>query len=728
MQSSEIKKAEKEVYSLIDEKRIKEAVDILKKLAVHTQNNVLIDGLYNIEMTYKSLLQYTVKGFSDPERQQVYNHLICDLYESADQLFASLYTLYGAGLFYETRRKFKDTPEELFIEKYNIIIEETTNADPSFLSNDLYNSNFTELFELLLSYPLAGKFKDNITKLFSKEGLSWPQQSVLISAITINIMQHFDKKSFQCLLSLIIHPNPQIKQRVVTGALLILYKYDNRLYHCPTIKEGAEILKDKAGEEAIQNIIIQLIRTLETEKLAKQFTDEILPEVARINPNLRDRLDLDNIISDSLKEGKNPDWEDIFSDSPELMDKLEEMSKLQMEGSDLFISTFKMLKHFPFFNKINNWFIPFYYPGATVEEILQNETDAFKNPEILSAMSESGVLCNSDKYSLILSIPHMPQTQKEMMGKMFGSEMKTLKEVENSDNIIDPEKKALSISNQYIQDLYRFFKVHPAKNYFNDPFAWKLDFYNSNFISLIFKSEEFYNKISEYLFSKGRFNEAAEAFNILNSKSEPDMQRTQKLAFCYQQKKEYKKALNLYLKADIIDHTQTWNIKKIALCYRYLNNSEKALEYYLKAEKEAPENIHTLVSIGHCLLEIKDFSKALNYYFKVEYLNPGNKKVWRPIVWCALALGKFDQSEKYCKNLIDSTPSYHDYMNMGHIQWCKGNIEEALTWYKKSITESKNSIDKFYKTFQNDFDILKNHNINQVDVPIMIDKLRYSID
>ncbi len=596
--------------------------------------------------------------------------------------------------------------------------------------SEAFNEGARNLFERLLTQSHIYKTEaPAITTIFTEGSLPWPQQCILVSATTVHLLHHFNEQALLFLFKLVTHPNVEVCQRALVGLFLVLHKYDERLALYPEIGQQLLRLKDKyARSESLRNIVIQIMRTSETEKLARKLTDEILPEVARIHPNLRDRLDLDNIIGDGFKEGKNPDWENIFSDSPELMGKLEEFSRLQMEGADLFISTFRMLKHFPFFNHIENWFMPFPWPNPIVEEILKNESGPFKNQDLLKGMAQSSILCNSDKYSLILSIPQMPAAQKEMMGQMFMAELGAAHEIEKSDELIDGDKKSLAISNQYIQDLYRFFRVHPRKGNFRDPFATPLDFHNCHFIEVLFPGEDFLKSLGTYLFEKDRFKEALEAFNKLATKETPSMQILQKQAFCQQQMNRYDQALDLYLQADLFDHSQVWNLKKIALCYRYLKNPEKALAYYLEAEKYTPDNLHTQVSIGHCLLELKNFDQALKYYFKVEYLDPTNQKVWRPIVWCALALGKFDQAQKYSHKLLDENPTQHDYMNMGHIMWCQGNRQQALEWYQKSVTFPEHSFKAFLESFSNDTEMLVNHEVEETDIPIMLDQLRYHLE
>ncbi len=171
-----------------------------------------------------------------------------------------------------------------------------------------------------------------------------------------------------------------------------------------------------------------------------------------------------------------------------------------------------------------------------------------------------------------------------------------------------------------------------------------------------------------------------------------------------------------------------WTVKKIALCYRNLKRPDKALEYYQEAEKLDPEDLSNLLNVGHCLLELDQFDEALSYYFKVEYLAPGNKKVWRPIAWCSFLTGKKEQAEQYFLRLMEENPNKHDLMNMGHVQWSLGNRKAALDYYKRSISGTGFSEAGFMNVFNEDLPQLLQQGIDQEDVPIMLDQLRYFVE
>jgi len=171
-----------------------------------------------------------------------------------------------------------------------------------------------------------------------------------------------------------------------------------------------------------------------------------------------------------------------------------------------------------------------------------------------------------------------------------------------------------------------------------------------------------------------------------------------------------------------------WNYNKIALCYRNLKQPKKALEYYLEIEKLNDQDLSTQLNIGHCYLELEQFEEALKCYFKVEYLAPGNKKVWRPLGWCSFVTGKKDQAAKYFQQLVDDEPGKHDFMNMGLVQWSLGNRKAALEYYKKSISANNFTEMKFFEIFNEDLHHLINQGVEKDDIPIMLDQLRYFLE
>jgi tetratricopeptide (TPR) repeat protein len=473
-------------------------------------------------------------------------------------------------------------------------------------------------------------------------------------------------------------------------------------------------------------IVLQTIRSRETEELGKKLHEEILPQVAKLKPRIEEKLDLDNILPVDKLDEKNPDWAEMFNDSEEIFKTMEELTKLQMEGADVYMSAFANMKHFDFFKDFQNWFIPFYPDHETVDEIFNDEILGPGTNELSEALYKTPFICNSDKYSLILNLKYLPSSQKTMMLKVFRMELEGLQQLNDDESVIDPFMNFRVNVTQYLQDIYRFFKLSPYKKEFEDLFIGKLDIYNSEFFKMTCNASEAEAGLADYFFSKNFYEDAMHLYLKQVKEKPTDFQLYEKLGYCYQEKGNYKEALKYYRRAELIDR-KVWTIKKIGLCLRRLGKNEDALEYYLQAGDMEPENIHTIIMTAHCYLDLKDYEQALKYYFKVEYIEPKNLKILRPIAYCYFALGRFEESAKYYDRLSAGRLNGHDQINIGHLALCKGNKKEAIDYYKQSIISGDLSKEQFITIFTEDSTLLTSLGVSTDDLPIILDYLLFTM-
>ena len=361
---------------------------------------------------------------------------------------------------------------------------------------------------------------------------------------------------------------------------------------------------------------------------------------------------------------------------------------------------------------------------SSVAEVLKKENQ----PGLVEAMSKNYFLCNSDKYSLVFSMLQMPEHFRDTMAQSLKMESEQIEEIKKDEELLAQSTKGETISNQYIQDIYRFFKLYYRKRDFHDPFDTKLDLYNLFFIKEIEDCETLLRTIGEAYFSKDFYDDAIAIFENLLEKDKLNMELHQKIGYCYQKKGDYEKALSFYKKAEIMKSDSVWNLRKIAFCYRSLKDLETALKYYLLVEKQAPDNLGVQLNIGHCYLEQKMYHEALQVFFKVEYLAPTNQKVWRPIAWCSFITGKLEQADKYYRKIAEEERNHHDWINLGHVTWCFKDRKNALLFYKKALESMNYDVNSFLRILKEDAPFLIENGINKNEIPIFLDKLRYEVN
>jgi len=738
----ELKEKYGKICNLLSERKLKPAFDLLDQLISVNSLGEYRDEFASLEQNYKFMLKYTVEGINDPERQKIYDHLLISSFELADNTNENLRMKYSQSIEYQKKRGFVRhyiadfkaffhdlENDSIQKELRTLLTEETAGNTETRMDAEIHLQKiFTLFYHLWFTDHLTENEIEYIRSFLDNEAFPFYEKSLIVTGLTLSLLRFFNEKKIILLFNAYENLNEEVSQRALIGLLIGIYHYDRRMPLFHAITGRLQILiEDQRFKSNFEKSILQFIRSKETEKIQRKLQDEIIPEMIKLSPNLRNKLSIESLLGEGLSEDKNPEWHEIMKDAPELLGKMEELTEMQLEGSDVFLSSFSMLKQFPFFSELANWFFPFTPDHPEVKKNPVNK-ESGEDLSFLQLIMKSPMLCNSDKYSFFFSILNIPPDYKKMVSDSLKSEAEQFDEITKDESFLAHSKTAEKIISQYIRDLYRFYKIHPQHDGFEDIFAWKFDFHNKfAFSKLLGEDLKIQRSIAEFNFAKNYFLEAADIFELL-LKNDDDAEMLQKLAFCYQKMGDYKKALHFYLKADLFDQNKLWNLKKIALCYRNLKKTAKALEYYQQAEILESDNLSLYVSIGQCQMEMNLYEEALKSYYKVEYLNPGNKKIWRPIGWCSFLVGKIEQAAKYYERLIEDHPNKYDLLNMGHVQWCLGNRKAALDFYKKSINDPGSSEKDFMEAFDEDLQHLLRQGIDPDDVPIMLDQLRYFLE
>jgi tetratricopeptide (TPR) repeat protein len=727
---------------LVSERKIKQSLDILHDMISVSSLGDLRDEYNNIEMTYRNMLSYTIEGINDPERNKVYLKLIQSILGLADSLRQDILSHYSGWHTYwvmqETLKEQKLTGKTLVETVDDLMfkseldewlkLSNEINPDPESEISLKHKQLIRKIFNHLWLTDYYGEAEDSLVRIIMNSGkFRWFESSLFVSAITLSAFRTFQAEKLFCLIGFYEAGVEKVMERALSGLILNLHYYNSRILLYPEITSRiTSMSKESRLREHCRLIVLQTIRSRETENLSKKLHNEILPKVAKLRPRIEEKLDLDNILPEDKYEDKNPDWSEMFSDSEEIFKTMEELTNLQMEGADVYMSAFANLKHFDFFKDFQNWFVPFYPDHEIINEIFHDEILGPGTNELAEALYKTPFICNSDKYSLLLNLKYLPSSQKTMMLKVFRMELDGLQQLESEEAETDPYRSFRINVTQYLQDIYRFFKLSPYRKEFEDLFSGKLDIYNSEFFRMTCNASEAEAGLADYFFSKNYYSDALDLF-LRQAEVKPDeSQLYEKIAFCYQQEENYAEALRYYQRAELIER-KVWTLKKIGLCLRRLGRKEEALDYYLQAGSMDPEDMHTAIMTGHCYLDIHDYETALKYYFRVEYTDPGNLKILRPIAFCYFALGRFEDSEKYYERLSTGKLNAHDYINKGHLSLCRGRKKEAIDFYRLGINSGEISKEEFMTIFEEDQPLLLSLGVNREDLPILLDYLLFSI-
>ena len=724
------------IRTLLEEKRLKEALMQLESLLWQCPDWDLRTRLEQLQTSYKYMLEYMKQGANDPERWNLYQKMVSDTWGIADQSRLLILDNASSRYYHEVRRTPKSPDLSNYGLKTILHILESFNDDlaVSGLLSDEKMDEVLKRHEDTLKFMFIRTWtnsawtpedEEDAKAMLASELLPGDDLCLFVSALTLSLMECFDLRKIMWLLDAYEHPNVNVSQRALVGAMIIFHIYRSRLTFYPELIKRVDLMEEiPSFREDVARIYRQMLLCQETEKIDKKMREEIIPEMLKNVSSMKNmRFGFEE--SDEENNDMNPDWEDAFEKSG-LGDKLREMNELQLEGADVYMSTFAALKNYPFFREVHNWFYPFSKQQSNVLKAMKQAGN--QGGSLLDLILQSGFFSNSDKYSLFFTIHQLPQSQQDMMlSQLNEQQVAELAEKSNVETMKKFNERPGTVSNQYLHDLYRFFKLYPGHLDFDDIFTSALDFHNLPILQPYVSDEESLTTIAEYYLRKNYFLDALTIYNRLSDANQESDILFQKIGYCKQMNGDIQGALEAYLHADLINPDSKWVIRRIAGCYRTLKQPEEALKYYHRYEAFNPDDLSIQICIGHCHLELKNYNEALKYYFKVDYLDNKSTKAWRPIAWCSFLTGKYDQARNYYKKIMDNQPNTQDFLNAGHTEWALQNIKGALAFYKKAVEKESGDFSKFQEQFNQDIPDLLVAGIEEAEVPLMMDQLRYSL-
>ena len=721
------------IHTLLENKRLKEALMQLESLLWQCPDWELRTRLEQLQTSYKYMLDYMRQGANDPERWNLYLKMIADAWSIADQSQLLMLDNASSRYYHEIRR----TPVSPELANYGIRtilhILESFNDDlaVSGLLSDKNMDAVLKRHEDTLKFMFVRTWansewtaqdEEDAQAMLTSELLPGDDLCLFVSAVTMSLMECFDLRKITWMLDAYHHTNVNVNQRALVGVMIIFYIYRNRLTIYPELINRVVLMdEDLEFRNNVVRIYRQMLLCQETEKIDKKMREEIIPEMLKNVSSMKNmRFGLDE--NDEENDDKNPDWEDAFERSG-LGDKLREMNELQLEGADVYMSTFSALKSYPFFREVHNWFYPFSKQQSDVLKSLKKAGN--QGSSLLDLILQSGFFSNSDKYSLFFTIHQLPQMQQDiMLSQLSEQQVSEVAELSNAETLKQLNERPGTVSNQYLHDLYRFFKLSVRRHEFRDIFKEKLDLHLVPALDHLLYWEYELLPIADFYISKERWDEAIELFEeILETTGkfeEENAEYYQKFGYALQKRKRYAEAIQAYLKADLLKPDNIWNNRHLATCYRLNRDYQAALTYYKKVEEAAPDDANATFYIGNCLAEMGQHEEALNYFFKLDFIENNSVRAWRGIGWCSFINRKYEQAMKYYEKIMAHKPLAIDYMNAGHVAWVMGDIQKAASFYEKAITVCGNR-EQFLDMFHKDKGSLLKQGIREEDMPLMLD-------
>lgn len=744
---SEIKN---KIKKCVSESHLREAFSLARSLSEGNLAWDISDALDNAEQSYKRLLSYAISGAEDPGRDD----MVADLGESiltiTDQLERRNAAKDEPTLYYNNVRYLQANPNETvtsLLETYKKQCSELSLLDlvasGSHSTKYLTTTSERERLERLIfnilwtSFPLSRGDFEVISSTLKSQLLPNYAVTMFTWAIVMGGLEFYDPRRLELLCDLYSTADNQVTAVALIGLLTIMHRWRERRFPRRLSERFATVRELPSWSSDVRTAYMELTRTRDTDRISAKIRDEIVPEMMKLKPDFERKISTPETITPEEME-ENPEWQEML-DKSGLANRLKEMSEIQEEGGDIMMGTFAHLKQFPFFNEIANWFIPFHSERSEFADYPGNG-GVNKIAEMFEGLQ---FLCDSDKYSLLMSLTHVPQSQRDMVIGQLNAQAEQLNELRAA-SLYHSSDSRRDIIRRQIQNLYRFFRLFRRKGEFYNPFEEGVNLVAVTALVDDVKDAELLNLIAEFYFSHQYYDEALEVFEIIDSISEPSVAIYQKMGHCLMKLGRTSAALSCFEKADMLDNHSIWTIARLAKCHALLGNHVSALCAYERLEELRPDQPSNSMAIGRAHLALRHYTEAVNAFYKAFYLDEESGKALRPLAWSLMMDKQFDQSRKYYERILtDFDPIPEDYLNMGHLSIATGKFLEAQNFYKLSIISRKPSpgsstdfnqeevsqpcIDSFIADITADTASLSHLGIASSLIPLIIDSLLYSL-
>lgn len=704
MDKAEISKLRNKIFEHLDNRQLALALKHLRTMVDSTTQWDMKEAFNRLDTSYGYLLQYLSQGVSDPQRDTILSQIFAEAYELTDKTVIALAAEQSTHLFYLRHQEYSGRSLEAMLTEYKAEHSKSALINPDDI-NTTVSINILKRCEAIesdifnkvwSSFPIENADIGVLASALRDNELPSHLKSLILSALMLGLTKFFDAPKLKLLIdSYTFIDDDEPKLRALINAVIILYLYRNRInYYSDLLSSLDEIQKLPSFTSDMQLIFTRLIHSRNTDNISRKMREGIMPELQKMSPDLFNKIkgkSPGTINIDEIEE--NPQWQE-WLDKSGITKKLEEFNEIQLEGGDVFISTFSKLKSYPFFNTLSNWFLPYHDNCSAV-------TSAFggKKHPLTALFKVMPILCDSDKYSMLLSIASAPESQRNMMFSQFEAQREQFQDLqsEEAQSVI---KMRDIIVNRYIQDLYRFFKLYSRRREFKSIFDTSINLTEVDCLKEYLSDTPTLSVIAEFYFKNGFYNDAITFYRRMVANHDANPHVYQKIAYAYQSLGKYREALKNYSRYELVDSSDAWNTRQMAQCYRSLREIDKAIECYNRALEMSPQSVNLCLNLGHCYLDKGDYDNALHQYYKADFMPKAKHRAWRPIAWCSFLTGKHEQAVNYYEKIInDDTPTSQDYLNYGHLLQSMGRIAEAIEKYRKSLAMENNDEEAFAQLY-----------------------------
>ena len=679
------------------EGRLVDALDELNSLSRSMGDWSVNSAVEKLQDNYHAMLRYVAEGAPDPGRKEITDTITAETMALTMRLSRQFSMDLGTEMYYSTARTTLSRSGETLAKAVNAYIDELNRLETDFdsLTDSRREAKAEQMMRdifnrIWVTHPLSSDDYAAIEMLMSPT-LPFHTRASVISAVGLGHLSYYDTKRLVWLIGKYVEyavDEPQLGLRALVEALIGMLRYRRR--PLPTsVKNALKAAQDlSVWDKDFTTVAIELMRAVGTEGITERMKSGFLNHIGEIDAEMRKKLENGELDFDRIADELNPEWADELSKG-QIGQNLRELAEIQAEGGDVFMMSFSQMKRYPFFHDLANWFVPFYESHSSVASA---DTD---DGLISSLLAKMPVLCDSDKYSLILSITSIPGQQREQLMKAMRAQAEQMAEGLSEVEKASGDGLRRNIVNKYVQNIYRFVNLFRSKKDFFNPFTADLhpDLLQVSQLEDNPSDPGLYETIAQFYFKNHFWQEAANAFAILESHEMPEARIMQQLGYAYEKSGQTDLAIQVYEQAEMIAGDSEWTLKRLAKVLREAGNFARAASYYKRLSDNNPDDPNLALALAETFQDAEMFHDAEQAFHKAVYLMPESIGALRGLAWAQFRNKKIERAAETYDKILSTSPEKDDYERAAFTRWASGDIPGAITLFRMSSQDDSEAVE-----------------------------------
>lgn len=695
------------IAELIKQGLIAQTLEQLRQKAAAQPS--MLDRIEACETEFRYMCDFMLKGFSDPKRGEMF----CELKKRLMGINYDLNVLTTVCENVQVKPYLKASiGTDVSTESLQTVL-----LDDTLTSEQHFNALFSAFIAILTSRSWTRQDADEWAVFLQSDRVSRVDVATIISALTLSTIENFSKEKTLCLATIYNRAKDElVRQRAFIGAVLAL-----GIAKEEETQEITDMLiatsQGKMADDLIE-VRMQMMSCANVDNDSREIRSNIIPNIIKNQPFQITRNGI--IEKDASQEDYDPEAENKNIDAMEK--SVEKMLKMQKNGADIFFEGFSQMKRFPFFQKPVNWFVPFYSEHPDIASV---GTEVIGS-KFVERVTKRGPFCESDKYSFVIAmskvVSQMPENVRSMMKD---GDLGPIGMHAEGDDMQAPSFVRL----QYLQDLYRFYRLSPMAAPMHNPFS-HLDEYRAWTAISPYVTDSQRKSLCLYILKKDASEKTKQAVTALLG----DFADKDCFDYYYCQA-EYAVWMDDYSAAVInyqhclerkANHTSC--MRGIARAYYLLGDYEKAASYYDALRTLYPQR--TAYLLNYCMAMVMhgkaDVSVAELY--RLYYENPNEVGIANTLLWALLYAGKKEQAQNIADKLSVNQQAQNNFsaaVNTTYAYIANGKVQDAVAMLRKyADTLSENDRQRLPETLSqtmfSDSSLLAIYAIGQAEQAVII--------